>query len=1212
MAENLKIEVSMVDVQSGVVDTTLATKEELVDAVKSKADLIEGKVPVAQLPGFSEINGVSEAINGVEIKLRDEMTTALTNNNNSLESRIDEKLETKADLVNGRVPASQSPAFKDVEGAKGALDGLKTALTNKYDQKVKELSEGKADLVDGKIPTSQLPIDDIVTPLEFELKSQELDTKFSNLEDSVESEKNAFIAQAGNLIAGKANAVDVYDKVVVDNKLGGKVDKSKYDLEIIKKADQAYVDAGLTAVAAGHKAYTTLALAQAAQSSLPANTIVEVTNDGANNGAYQWNGTTLTKSAYDPLTQAKLDATTKANNAESAAKSYTNDISTDTVQFSAEKIKIFTGSYNLTTNAVETYLKWSSFKYKLSGKEIRISGKFAAHYNGLDGIANNIKLPALSFFDKDAKLISYAMPTDAANGKAYDLAVNVPKNADYVLLSYCTASVNNLPTNMSGYGIVTVLTEKTLSNSTDVNALDLVQQNGLVETNEKTILLNKVVKNPILLTGKEGVYAFDSVYQNWFSHRIDLVGYSKITGTVSAYRSSGVSRYVPALVLYDANSNVVGYVEHSNDSILLLDINIEVTPNMAYAIVNVDISKTNNNLILTKSTGDISLSKKVVNLQTIIDENGLNYLNKLTTKFYNRVDDSVIYSGSAGVYVKTNTYAAWYCLRFDLSNAEKVSGITNDYFNNGIRIPSCIVFNSNNQVVKYFDKASQSEATGENAAFKFDVTPDMSYMYVQYQNQKTYPFVDINYKSNVVPGISERIDLIESELNAPLPKLSLLKPNSIYNVANDIDYKLAGQTYTGARSELKRNFSTVLHLDNYIPFIDHEVSITFEDGNIKKIIPAYSPVITSGAIENPNLNNGSNVYTETVTYKVKGNQSEDQTFTLENRSVLNSASKDKIPTILIIGDSVSFGQDAYFEGSKDKWNYTMILNKMFMNDRDQNGGTGYGFRTVGTVAYTDKDGNKSFNEAYSGQTLQGNGLFTNSKFLDGSNNFSFQNWLDKYRTCDDSGNRLYFNASGATTGTAGTNNIGYLANGTATSLKIGSLVSNTLSHDVYAPTHVFCFHASNAPIGVSDYNLFITRVRAIFPNAVIGLGVPHVAGTYFPSKYPNVYRPAIWQYSQTYNNRHVTTMQTLINNFWNSTQEADKVFVLPTFWVNPSVEAFSSIKINNPYSDIVGADETLTMAVGQRVDVHVGAKAQAAYAYQLYAWLKWTAASNLF
>ena len=80
----------------------------------------------------------------------------------------------------------------------------------------------------------------------------------------------------------------------------------------VSKADVSYVNTEIanvnTALAAyvgGRKAYTTLALAQAAKSSLPADTAIEVTNDGANNGTYQWNGTTLTKSTYDPLTQSK-------------------------------------------------------------------------------------------------------------------------------------------------------------------------------------------------------------------------------------------------------------------------------------------------------------------------------------------------------------------------------------------------------------------------------------------------------------------------------------------------------------------------------------------------------------------------------------------------------------------------------------------------------------------------------------------------------------------------------------------------------------------------------------------------------------------------------------------------------------------------------------------------------------------------------------------
>lgn len=135
------------------------------------------------------------------------------------------------------------------------------------------------------------------------------------------------------------------DKIDVDAALSTKANQTYVDEQLSTKAPQATtyskteVDTTFAAYVGGRKAYTTLALAQAAQASLPANTVVEVTNDGANNGTYQWNGTTLTKSAYDPLTQAKAytdqaeidaitaaaaDAATKANTAESNAKTYTD------------------------------------------------------------------------------------------------------------------------------------------------------------------------------------------------------------------------------------------------------------------------------------------------------------------------------------------------------------------------------------------------------------------------------------------------------------------------------------------------------------------------------------------------------------------------------------------------------------------------------------------------------------------------------------------------------------------------------------------------------------------------------------------------------------------------------------------------------------------------------------------------------------------------
>lgn len=63
------------------------------------------------------------------------------------------------------------------------------------------------------------------------------------------------------------------------------------------------------------KAYLTEAAMIADKANIPANTSVDVTNDATStkNGTYAYNGTVFTKSAYDPLTQAKSYADTQDN-----------------------------------------------------------------------------------------------------------------------------------------------------------------------------------------------------------------------------------------------------------------------------------------------------------------------------------------------------------------------------------------------------------------------------------------------------------------------------------------------------------------------------------------------------------------------------------------------------------------------------------------------------------------------------------------------------------------------------------------------------------------------------------------------------------------------------------------------------------------------------------------------------------------------------------
>ena len=100
-----------------------------------------------------------------------------------------------------------------------------------------------------------------------------------------------YVNQQDNLKADKATTLSGYG-------IADAYTKNETDSKIIALSSTTY---------AGHKGYATLAAAQAEQASLPANTLVEVTNDttASNNGVYLWDGTTLTKSSYDTLTQAK-------------------------------------------------------------------------------------------------------------------------------------------------------------------------------------------------------------------------------------------------------------------------------------------------------------------------------------------------------------------------------------------------------------------------------------------------------------------------------------------------------------------------------------------------------------------------------------------------------------------------------------------------------------------------------------------------------------------------------------------------------------------------------------------------------------------------------------------------------------------------------------------------------------------------------------------
>ncbi|MFX5116236.1 hypothetical protein ABTC41_02365, partial [Acinetobacter baumannii] len=145
-------------------------------------------------------------------------------------------------------------------------------------------------------------------------------------------------------------------------------------VEVDTKADKAYVDTALTSFANGAaKFYPTLAAANADIANIMPKLATDTVKDkvevgeAANGGTYYkaaYNSTSLTKSAYDPLVQAKLDATAKANTAETNSKSYT-DLNTNVNLYrglSSHPVQVNANTFDKTTNKLEYGLTQITYK----------------------------------------------------------------------------------------------------------------------------------------------------------------------------------------------------------------------------------------------------------------------------------------------------------------------------------------------------------------------------------------------------------------------------------------------------------------------------------------------------------------------------------------------------------------------------------------------------------------------------------------------------------------------------------------------------------------------------------------------------------------------------------------------------------------------------------------------------------------------------------
>ena len=172
---------------------------------------------------------------------------------------------------------------------------------------------------------------------ELNVKNSFSDIKLQELLDAlVEGNINGLPAEVLARIAGDESTKSLVNLEAIrayqaESNLSDRIDNESLiaDQNILAEKNRAEaVEQNLliqvNSVGVGNKAYKTYVLMDADKANIPAKSKVTVTNDAtaSNNGDWQWDGAVFTKSVYDPLTQAKADATTKANTAEANAKLY--------------------------------------------------------------------------------------------------------------------------------------------------------------------------------------------------------------------------------------------------------------------------------------------------------------------------------------------------------------------------------------------------------------------------------------------------------------------------------------------------------------------------------------------------------------------------------------------------------------------------------------------------------------------------------------------------------------------------------------------------------------------------------------------------------------------------------------------------------------------------------------------------------------------------
>lgn len=514
----------------------------------------------------------------------------------------------------------------------------------------------------------------------------------------------------------------------------------------------------------------------------------------------------------------------------------------------------------------------------------------------------------------------------------------------------------------------------------------------------------------------------------------------------------------------------------------------------------------------------------------------------------------------------------------------------------------------------YTKKEYESKRQNRNALIWFSI-----YQYTASDN------VNARFK---VSNFKMYTDLMEKESKDDAGKTkteNLIIPPCIYTVANDII----------SDPVKSRNYSSDMYLDHCVKEYDTGTYFISEDGIKSDRVTAYAPCGYDG--ENIIINNGKNINTEKRIIRMSSDKYSYPKKTMDIISAKSSPSKDQKPIVFCIGDDIT--DETGISGGYPYWVYARELFEM---DKTDGGGQNYDMLTVGSSSthtlnfeygdrssqikasaqgmpswtlasilhhsairlpsqetwdalglgdgsgtdYTGSDAQKNLiattNESSTASDPE-NVFFDNSKT--GNVKFSFAKWLEKYRTCSNTGEKLTLDST-----EKGTNII--------TQEQLDSI-------DVCLPTHIVISFGKNdvSQFGVEAFitNLqqFIAAAKAEIPTVKIGISIPFdLCGTYFKERYPEFKEISDLNSSRT----EYDTAKAIINAF--SNKQKENVHLIPFYFCMPTAYSYNLQDIST-----FGGEKYLRPITGNS-EKNISTRAHKECGYQMYAWLKYSMTNN--